>query len=104
MQLNAARAVDEVEERGLAVAPPRGDAPGDPVAVVGLLARGEPLVSGPDHRDVGPPLERVRERLDAGLAQSRQLGTPLREQLRLGALCLVGLAHRASESMRLRSW
>jgi hypothetical protein len=38
VQLDLACAVDEVEEGGLARAPPRGDPAGDPVGILGLLA------------------------------------------------------------------
>ena len=38
VQLDLAGAVDEVEERGLARAAPRGDPAGDAVCVLGLLA------------------------------------------------------------------
>ncbi len=38
VQLDLAGAVDEVQERGLAGAAPRGEPPGDAVALLGLLA------------------------------------------------------------------
>ena len=47
LQLDAPDAVDEVEERHLALAAPRGQPAGDAHAVVGLLAGLEALVAAP---------------------------------------------------------
>ena len=46
VELDLARAVDEIEERGLARIPPRGDPAGDAVFVLGLLTVREVLVGG----------------------------------------------------------
>src|SRR3954451_11481805 len=82
VELQPARPVDEVEERRLALAPPRREAAGHAHAVVGLLAGGEVLVGRLDLDDRAYAREGVRERLDALLAQRLELAPPDREQLR----------------------
>ena len=100
VQLDLARAVDEVEERGLARAPPRGDPAGDAVGILGLLAGGQVGVGVEDRRDRLCCGERVGERLRVGLLQPVCLRAALGDQLvqavpgaavRLG---LVVAAHR----------
>ena len=63
VQLHLARAIDEVEERGLAGAAPRGDPAGDAVCVLGLLAVGQVSVGVEDRRDRLCPRVRVGKRL-----------------------------------------
>src|SRR5581483_6848179 len=65
VELEPAGAVHEVDERGLPMAPPCGDAAGDPVAAVGFLARAQALVRGSDLGDLGAPLEPAGKGLDA---------------------------------------
>src|SRR5215211_3870957 len=82
MQLQAAAAVHEVEERGLPLAPARGQPPGHSRAVLRLVPRRQRLVGCLDvgdrpHAGIG-----VRERLDALLAQRLELAPPGHEQLR----------------------
>ena len=77
MGLELAAAVDDVQERGAAVAAPRGHAAGDAVLLVGLLARLEGVMSGVDVRDRRYALKLMRERIDALLAQALQLGAPV---------------------------
>ena len=62
VQLDLAGAVDEVEERGLARTAPRGDAPGDAMVLLGLLAGLQMLVGVEDRRDRLDVRERVGER------------------------------------------
>ena len=61
LQLDSAGAVDEVEERHLALAAARGEPPGDAVARLGLLAVGEIGVLGADRRASTTPGIGVRE-------------------------------------------
>src|SRR3954451_22416265 len=82
VQLEPARAVDEVEERGLALPAARGEAAGDAHAIVGLLPRREVLVRRLDVGDGADAREGVRERVDALLAQRLELAPPDGEQLR----------------------
>src|SRR5206468_10043323 len=81
LQLDAARAVVEVEERHLALPAARVEAPGDAIAAVGVLARGQARVRGMDGRDRRHPGERVREGLDAVGAEAFELLPPRGEQL-----------------------
>ena len=69
VELDLAAAVAEVEEAGLAVAAAGDDAPGDPVAGLGLEPRRQPLVGGPHLGDLLALGEAVREGVDAGIAQ-----------------------------------
>ena len=81
MELHPARAVDEVEERRLALSAARGQAPGDPGAVPGLLAGGQVLVRRLDVRDRLHAREGVRERVDAGGAELLELAPPIDQHL-----------------------
>ena len=74
VHLDPAGAVDQVEERGPAVAAAGGQPAGDAVGGVGLLARLEVVVGGVHRRDRRDARERVRERVDALLAQALELG------------------------------
>ena len=94
VQLHPAGAVDEVEERRLALAAAGGEPAGDADAVLGLLAVGQRVVGRLDLGDRAHPGVSVRERVDALLAQRLELAPPGGEQLR-GLL----LAH----ARRLRS-
>src|SRR3954452_8504014 len=81
LELDAPRAVVEVEERHLALAAAGVDSPRDAVAAVGVLAGGQApgrRVDGRDGRDAGI---RVREGLDAVGAQALELLPPRGEQL-----------------------
>ncbi len=81
LQLQAARAVDEVEERHLALAAASREAAGDAMRDPRLLAVGERCVRG---QHVGRRLdagELVREGVDAVGAQLVELGAPDGEQL-----------------------
>src|SRR5215207_2019446 len=89
VELDLARAIAEVEERRLAVAAPGHHPPGDPVARVRLLPGLQVVVPGAHLSDVGPVLERVRERLHPAFPQAGELLTPLREQVRGRRLLLV---------------
>ena len=81
LQLQAARAVDEVEEGHLALAAARGEAAGDTVRHVGLLPVGEPRVRGKHVRGRLDARELVREGVDAVGAQLLELRAPDGEQL-----------------------
>ena len=81
LQLDAPRAVVEVQERHPALAAARMQAPGEPVARLGLRPRLEPLVLRTHARDRLDALERVRERVDPLLAQAIELGPPLGEEV-----------------------
>ncbi len=94
VELDPARAIDEVEEGRLAVAAAGEHPAGDPVGGVGLGAVGDSLVRGPDLGDLGPGLEAVRERLDAPRAQALELLAPLGEKV--GAALVGGVAHAAA--------
>src|SRR4051812_15177967 len=81
LELDAPGAIDQIEERHLALAAARGEPPGDAVARVGLLAIAELGVrlghgGGRDDTRI-----RVRERVDALGAQALELGAPRREQV-----------------------
>src|SRR4051794_18827822 len=81
LQLDAPGAVVEVEERHLALAAARVQAPGHAVALVGVLAGGQARVRGVNggHRhDAGV---RVRVGVDAGGAETLELLPPRGEQL-----------------------
>ena len=80
VELDPPRAVDEVEERRPPVAAAGRDPPREPVAGVGLLAGPQAIVRGADRRDLGPAGVRVRERLDARLAQALELRPSLCEE------------------------
>ena len=73
------------------MAAPSHEAPGDPIAIVGLLAGLDPLVRFPDRGDLGPVREAVWVRLDARLAETLELGPPLGEQV--GPRALWPLVH-----------
>jgi hypothetical protein len=97
LQLDAPRAIVEIQEGHATLAAARVQAPGDAVARVGVLPRRQVGVRGVDraHRlDAGVG---VREGLDAVVAKALQLGAPRREEL--GA---VLRAHGATR--RRRSW
>ena len=83
MKLDLAAAVDEVDERRLAVAPPGRDSPGDSIGVLGLLARLELVVGGVDVADLNPAIETVRKRLDPVGAQAVELLSPFGEDVGL---------------------
>ena len=80
VQLDLAAAVDEVEERRLAVAAARGQPPREPVGVLGLIAGLEALVAGQHLGDRRVIPEARRERIHAGLAKLVELLPPLGEQ------------------------
>ena len=65
LELDLARAVDEVEEGDLSHVAVGGDPPGDAVRGLGLLAVLQAVVFGADGRDLHAAVELVRERLDA---------------------------------------
>ena len=81
LELDPAGAVDEVEERHLALAAAGGEATGDAMRDVGLVARAQALVSGADRRDRLDAVVLVRERLDAGRPQRVELLPPRREDV-----------------------
>ena len=82
LELDAARPVDEVEERHLALPAPRGEPAGDAHAVVGLGAVLEALVARAHVGDRRHARVRVRERVDSLGAQALELGPPVGERLR----------------------
>ncbi len=82
LELNPARAVDEVEERHLALAAAAGDAAGHTVSGVRLLSLGQVGVRGPNRGDRLNTGELVRERLDPGRAQRLQLLSPRGEDVK----------------------
>ena len=88
VQLQAARAIGEVDERRLAVSASGRDAPRHPVARVGLLARLEPVVRSVNLRHRPDPREGVREGVDARLAEPIELGPSI-------VVWAMGLCHRA---------
>ena len=65
MELEAAGAVDQVEEGGAAMAAARGQPARHAVGSARLLARLETFVRLADRRDRHDPVEVVRERIDA---------------------------------------
>ena len=81
LQLDAPAAVDEVQERHLALAAAGGEAPGDAVARLGLRTGLQAVVGRADVRDRLDPRVGVRERLDAVRAQALELLPPDGEQL-----------------------
>ena len=89
LELDPAGAVDEVEERHLALAAARGEAAGDAVGGVGLGAGLEVGVRGDDLGDRRHAREGVRERVDARFAQAVELRAAGLEEL--GELGLGGL-------------
>ena len=89
LELDPARAVDEVEERHLALAAARRQAPGDTVGGVGLGAGLEVRVRGDDFGERRDAREGVRERVDALLAQAVELRAARLQEL--GQLGLGGL-------------
>ena len=97
LQLDAPRAVVEVEEGHLALAAAGVQAPGDAVARLGVLAGGQVGVRGVDRADRRHARIGVRERVDAVGAKALELRPPRREEL--GALLL---GHRGLT--RRRSW
>ncbi len=97
VQLDLAGAVDEVEERGLAGASAGGEATGDTMAVVGLLAHLQVLVGGANVRyrlDVGVGVGRY---VRARLAQPLRLGAPLGDQRGQAVGCVLLLLAHAGE-------
>src|SRR4051794_4825624 len=82
VQLQPARAVDEVEDPRPPLPAPRREAARHAHAVARLLARGQRLIRRLDVGDRTHAGEGVRERLDALLAQRLELAPPDREQLR----------------------
>ena len=100
VELDPAGAVDEVEERRLAVAAPRGDPAGDPVGGVGLLAGVEALVRGAHAAISVAAVEVVRERARprprAGARASRAARRARAARALLGVVCSrLGHARRA---------
>jgi hypothetical protein len=81
VQLHPPRAVDEVQERGLALPAAGGEPAGHPRPRTGLLAVGECLVRRLDLGDRPHARIGVRERLDPLGAQRLQLAPALREEL-----------------------
>ena len=81
VQLHPPGAVDEVEERGLALPAARGQAPGDARAHVGLLAVGQVGVRRLDGGDRLHAREGVRERVDPGGAELVELAPPVGQDL-----------------------
>ncbi len=81
VQLDLAAAVDEIEERGLAGAAARGDAPGDAVGILGLLPHLQLLVGGAHLCDRLDVREGVGGDLGALRAQALRLGAALGDQL-----------------------
>jgi hypothetical protein len=82
VELHLARAVDDVEERRLALAAAGGEPARDARAHAGLLPVGELFVR---RLDVGDPLdagEGVRERVDPGGAELLELAPPVDQDLR----------------------
>ena len=73
LELDPAGSVDQVQERHLALAAARRQPTGDPVRDVGLVARRQVGVRGPDRRHRLDPVELVRERVDAGRPQRLEL-------------------------------
>ena len=96
LQLDAPRAVVEVEEGHLALAAAGVQAPGHAVVRVGVLARGQVGVGGVDGADRRHAREGVRERLDAVGAESLELRPPRREELGAFLLGHRGLTRRRS--------
>ena len=99
VKLDLAGRVAQVDEGGLAVAAAGDDPPRDPVARLGLRAGDEALVAAPHLGDLLALGERVRERVEARLAQALKLLAPLAEEVRglgLGRVGALGLAHRAA--------
>ena len=99
-QLHPAGAVDEVEERGLALPAARGEAAGDARGMPGLLARLELLVRRLHRGDGLHAGERVRERLDTGRAELCELAPPVGEDLRELWAALVRHGPRRRRSCR----
>jgi hypothetical protein len=81
VQLQPARAIDEVKERRAAGLPPRGQPSGDAVAGRRLLARLEGDVSSCDVGEGLDAREGVRVWLDPVGAQALELRSPGREEL-----------------------
>jgi len=77
VELNPARAVDEVEERRLAVAAAGGEATGQPERVLALLPRLELLVAREYLGDRRRARVARRERVDPGRAQLLELVSSL---------------------------
>ena len=103
VELDPAGAVDEVEERGLAVAAPRAQPPGEPHGVIGLLAGLERRRSARARRRSRVRSRKVvRERIDAGRAQLVELAPPLGEQALLVAAA-VGAAASLGRPSSARS-
>jgi hypothetical protein len=82
-QLDAPRAVDHVEERGLALLAPGGEAAGDAPALVGLRAGFESVERRLDVGDRRDVRVGVRERVDPVLAECLELAAAGGEELRL---------------------
>ena len=113
VELDPPAAVDEVDEGRLALAAPGGDPAGDPVGLLGLLARLEPLVRRADRRRSRPG-----RRTSCGNgstpcgAQALELLPPLGEHCGSERSSSSGLCHRgepnrprtSSGPRRLRSW
>ena len=100
VQLQAPRAVDEVEEGGLALPAAGGDPAGDAGVRVGLLAGSKLGERRDDLGDRPHAAEGVREGLDALGAQGLELAPPGRQQLRAAG----GLRGRLGHLRRCRSW
>src|SRR5947207_3215354 len=83
------------------MAAPGGESTGDPVAVVRLGARLDPLMGLSDRGDLGPVRKAVREGLDARLAQALELRPALAEQVGSAAFRL--LVHDGEPIARLRA-
>ena len=81
VQLDLARPIDQVEERGLARTPPRCDTAGDTVGILGLLTGPEMPIGVQNRGDGLGVCKRVGKRLGVGIAQALGLGPPLGDQL-----------------------
>jgi len=81
LELEPARAVDEVEKRHPALPAARGQATGDAVADIGLLAVGEICVGSEEFGDRLDASERVREGIDSVGAQTVELRAPDGQQV-----------------------
>jgi hypothetical protein len=92
LELDLAGAIEQVQKGHPALATARRDPSGDPVADVGFLTRGEASVVLSNRADRLDPVELVRERIDAGVAERLELATAIGEDARV-FLCGGRLAH-----------
>jgi hypothetical protein len=89
VQLDLAAAVAQVQEAGLAVSAAGDDPASDAVAGLGLDSRRQPLVGGAHLGDVLTLGELVREGLDPGIPDPRQLLPAVAENVRELGLVLI---------------